>query len=123
MSMDLNREALQSKQVQDILNRKDIDVIVTAPAFANEVAAYLAYKANASYVQFITASFSMPNINFAVGDSYNPAYMPNPILGYTQQMSFLQRCANTALTTVYLVMRKFYILPQAEAILSEVYPN
>jgi len=123
MSLDLNKLALERDDVQKVLERKDIDVLISVPAFANEVSHYLAYRSNASIVTMLTASFSIPNINFAVGESYNPSYMPNPMLGYTQNMNFYQRCVNTAISAIYLVARKIYILPQAENLLSEVYKS
>ena len=123
MSMDLNKLALERDDVQKVLDRKDIDVLISVPAFANEVSHYLAHRSNASIVTMLTASFSIPNINFAVGESYNPSYMPNPMLGYTQNMNFYQRCVNTAVSAIYLVARKIYILPQAESLLSEVFKS
>ena len=120
--MDLNREALNSTKVKELLQKK-IDVMITIPAFGNEVAYYLAMKTNASLVPFITASNSFPNINFDMGDPYNPSYMPNPILGYTQKMTFGQRLINTLVTAAYLIVRQIYILPEAEKLLHEAFPE
>ena len=123
LSLVLNKQALLSKEIQDILTNKKIDVFITVPAFANELGYYLAKKVDASLVTFLTAPFGMTNINHAIGDSYNPSYMANPITGFTQEMTFPQRLVNTGLTVAYMAMRYFYIVPKSEAILREAYPN
>ena len=111
------------KEVQDILTNRKIDVLITVPAFANELSYYLAKKTDASLVIFLTAPFGMVNSNHAIGDPYNPAYMANPITGYTQQMTFPQRLINTGITVAYMALRYFYIVPKTEAILKQTYPN
>ena len=121
--MKLNQQALETKEAQDILTNGKIDVLITIPAFANELSYYLAKKTDASLVIFITTPFGLVNSNHAIGDPYNPAYMPNPITGYTQQMTFTQRLANTGITVAYMALRYFYIVPKTEAILRQTYPN
>ena len=123
ISMKLNQQALEMKEVQDILTNRKIDVLITVPAFANELSYYLAKKTDASLVIFLTAPFGMVNTNHAIGDPYNPAYMANPITGYTQQMTFPQRLINTGITVAYMALRYFYIVPKTEAILKQTYPN
>ena len=66
MSINLNRQALQNEDVQKILKNQKVDVIINFPAFANEVASYLALKTNATLVLMSAFSFSMPNINLHV---------------------------------------------------------
>ena len=123
ISMKLNQQALEMKEVQDVLTNRKIDVLITVPAFANELSYYLAKKTDASLVIFLTAPFGMVNSNHAIGDPYNPAYMANPITGYTQQMTFPQRLINTGITVAYMALRYFYIVPKTEAILRQTYPN
>ena len=81
LSVTNNEKALRLGPVQDILSQGQVDVVITVPVFANEAAALLAHKLDASLVQFVTAPFGFPNVNFQVGDSFNPSYMPNPITG------------------------------------------
>ena len=123
ISMKLNQQALETKEVQDILTNRKIDVFITVPAFANELGYYLAKKTDASLVIFLTAPFGMINSNHAIGDPSNPAYMPTPITGYTQKMTFTQRLVNTGVTVAYMALRYFYIVPKTEAILRQTYPN
>ena len=121
--MELNERALELEEVKDILENKKIDVLITVPAFANELSYYLAKKTDASLVIFLTGPFGMINSNHAIGDSYNPAYMANPITGYTSKMTFPQRMINTGITVAYMALRYFYIVPKTEAILRKTYPN
>ena len=123
MSINLNRQALQSEDVKKLIKHQKLDIIINFPAFANEVASFLAYHTNSTLVLMSAFSFSMPNINHAIGDSYNPSYMPNQMLGYTQKMDFFQRCINTLATFIFMAVRYLYVLPQAEKILSEVFPT
>ena len=81
LSVTNNEMALRLGPVQELLQQGRVDVVITVPVFANEAAALLAHKLDASLVQFVTAPFGFPNVNFAVGDSFNPSYMPNPITG------------------------------------------
>ena len=81
LSVTNNEKALRLGPVQDILSQGQVDVVISVPVFANEAAALLAHKLDASLVQFVTAPFGFPNVNFAVGDSFNPSYMPNPVTG------------------------------------------
>ena len=81
LSVTNNEMALRLGPVQELLQQGQVDVVITVPVFANEAAALLAHKLDASLVQFVTAPFGFPNVNFAVGDSFNPSYMPNPVTG------------------------------------------
>jgi len=81
LSVTNNEKALRLGPVQELLQQGQVDVVISVPVFANEAAALLAQKLDASLVQFVTAPFGFPNVNFAVGDSFNPSYMPNPITG------------------------------------------
>ena len=144
-----NREAILSPQVQELLDRGNIDVIIVKPQFGNEAGYYVGHKLNATLVFFTTFPYSQPELNWAVGDSHNPAFTPHMMLGLSQNMNFKERLINTAfresfellilifqnhillllltlkpsLSAFYLLMRKFYTLPKVEQMLSEVFPE
>jgi len=128
-SVDLTKKALWRDDVKKVLDEK-FDVIITLPFFANEVAYYLAHRTNSTLVQFVTAPFSMPTINYALGESYNPSFMPNallftflPSIEYSPNMGFFYRCINTIATTFMVLGREHFILPRLEEMLAEVYPD
>ena len=100
-----------------------MDVVISLPVFANEVGSYIAYKKNATLVPFMTAGYGFPNINWGMGDPYNPSYMPSPLTGFSQTMSFGQRIVNTGAVLAYILLRRFNAVPKIHAMLGEVFPG
>ena len=94
---------------------------MSLPVFANEVGSYIAYKKNATLVPFMTAGYGFPNINWGMGDPYNPSYMPSPLTGYSQTMSFGQRIVNTGAVLAYILLRRFNAVPKIHTMLEEVF--
>ena len=123
LSVESNREAFLHPAVQEIISHQSVDVVIVLPVLGNEAGYYLAQKKNASLALFLTVPYTTPELSWAIGDTYNPSYMPNPLLGYTQDMNFLQRLLNTAVNTAYLVFRRFYVHPKIYTVLNEVFPN
>ena len=100
-----------------------MDVVISLPVFANEVGSYIAYKKNATLVPFMTAGYGFPNINWGMGDPYNPAYMPSPLTGFSQTMSFGQRIVNTGAVLAYILLRRYNAVPKIHTMLEEVFPG
>ena len=63
LSLDSNRNAFLTKEIQDIIDQKNVDVVITTPIFGNEAVYYLNSKTNATLALFITAPFGMTWIN------------------------------------------------------------
>ena len=97
--MENNRDALLTPAVQDLLKtkREKIDVLIVMPSFGNEAGYYVAHKLNASLVLLTTVSYTLPELSWAVGDPYNPAFTPNIMLGFSQNMNFQALSANMTL--------------------------
>ena len=89
--MKNNKDALLNPAVQELLKRGNVDVVIVKPHFGNEAGYYVAHKLNASLVFFTTNPFSLPELNWAVGDPYNPAFTPHMMLGLSQNMNFKER--------------------------------
>ena len=124
VSIENNEHALTSPEVKDILDNKHVDVVVALPVFGNEAGYLVAQKKNASLVLFLTAPVSMPWSNWAVGDIYNPSFIPIAPTGYTQEMTFMQRMINTVVTIVFQFgVRDLYALPKVHSMLARVFPN
>ena len=124
ISVNNNRMALRTPQVKDLL--KDdikVDVVVTAPAFGNEAGYYIAHRKNASLVTFLPVPASGPHINWAIGDPFNPAYVPNVVLDFASHMSFKERCINTLVTIAISCTFSLYVRPKTEAMLREEFPG
>ena len=123
MSLDSNKAAFLSSEVQELLGREEFDVLITVPLLGNEASYYLAHKKNSSLALFVTAPFSFPYINWAMGDVYNPAYMPSPVTGFSQNMNFLQRVQNTLATAAFVLFRGLYANPKVMSLLAECFPG
>jgi len=123
LSVESNREAYLHPAVQDIITNQPVDVVIVLPVLGNEAGYYLAQKKNASLVLFLTVPYTMPELSWAIGDPYSPSYMPHPLLGFTQDMTFVQRALNTAISTASLLMRWFYVHPKIYSLVSQVFPG
>ena len=123
LSVDSNRAAYNHPAVQDIIKDKPVDVMIVLPILGNEAGYYLAEKKNASLVLFLTVPYTSPEYSWAVGEPFNPAYMPHPLLGYTQDMTFSQRTLNTAIQVVYQLFRRIYVHPQIYSTMEEIFPG
>ena len=123
MSVLNNRDALLSTAVQKLLQKGQIDVLMVMPNFGNEAGYYVAHKLNASLVFLTPVPYSLPELNWAVGDPYNPAFTPNIMLGFSQTMNFKERTINTVFTALYLFIRKFFSQPKVHQMLTEVFPD
>ena len=105
VSIEDNRNALRSRVVQEMFEAEKIDVLMTLPWFGNEASYFLAHKHNASLVIFMTSTFTTHFMSWAVGDPFNPAYVPSGMTGYSSRMTFSQRLANTLVTCLFYVVR------------------
>merc|ERR1719510_2663052 len=123
LSVDSNLAAYQHPAVKDIIKNKPVDVMIVLPILGNEAGYYLAEKKNASLVLFLTVPYTSPEYSWAVGEPFNPAYMPHPLLGYTQDMTFTQRTLNTGIQVVYQLFRRFYVHPQIYPMMKEIFPG
>ena len=123
LSVSSNRAAYDHPAVQDIIKNKPVDVMIVLPILGNEAGYYLAEKKNASLVLFLTVPYTSPEYSWAVGEPFNPAYMPHPLLGYTQDMTFTQRTLNTGIQVVYQLFRWLYVHPQIYPMMKEIFPG
>jgi len=123
LSVDSARTGFESEEVQNIIKNEEIDVVITFPMFGNEAVYALAHKKNASLVFFMTAPFSFPHINWGIGDTYNPSFMPIPITGFSQSMNFVERFMNTIATGMFILLRNFSALPKTQTMVDEVFPG
>ena len=119
-----NRNALNSPEFREILNNKPVDVVIVVPIFGNEAGYFIAHKKNASLVLFLTAPVSKPWTNWAVGDIFNPSFIPLAVPGYSQEMTFPQRIINTLATLVFKYgIRDLYTVPQIHSMLRAIFPD
>jgi len=124
VSMANNRYAFEMQEVKDLLKDEvKVDVVIVLPAFGNEAGYAVAHKKNASLVTMLPAPISVAPVNWAIGDISNPAYIPNPVLGYSYDMTFKERCINTLVTIAICAVGNLYVRPQTEAIIAKYFPG
>ena len=125
MCVNANEAALTHPDTRKYLSEgKTFDVLLTSPFFSMESGYFLANKFNSSLVLFGTSSASLPWLNWAGGNPFNPSYMPLGLLPYTQNMNFLQRLVNTIATVVFtFVIRDWYMLGNVDLLLHRVFPG
>jgi len=122
-SINSGVNALKHPEVVAMFAKNEIDVILTAPFFANEAAYFLAHKYNASLATLLTGIVAMPPTSWAVGDIYNPSFVPNGLLGLPPSMSFSQRFINTLATVGFYLLVNVYTRPNTEEMLREQFPE
>jgi glucuronosyltransferase len=59
-------------------------------------------------------------INDVVGTPFPLSYCPNPMLTYTDQMTFYERAENALFTTLWDIGNYLYYFPRQEAIMKSV---
>jgi len=124
-SLNSNRHALQTPELQKILFDESfkIDVVMPIPVLGNEIGNWIAHKKDASLVHFVSVPFLLPYMATAVGSPINPSYITTPFLPVSQHMNFLERLKNTLFTYMTLIGREFYLLPRIASVITDVFPN
>jgi len=118
-----NRAAFSHPEVQQLLkNQGSVDVVCVVP-FGNEPGYYFAEKMNATLALVWTGTQMVPWISWAVGDTFDPATQPMPLLGYTHPMTFPQRLVNTLATGAMALVNELYLRPKSHSLLVEMFPD
>ncbi|KRT82485.1 Glycosyltransferase [Oryctes borbonicus] len=114
--------AMHSRAMEEFLKSDSkYDIIIQTYAF-NEAYLGLAHHFDARVIGFIPFS-TMPQILSLTGNSAPYSYVPLPFLGYTDNMSFLQRTMNAVVGLFIHLLHDFYLLPKQEEILKERFPD
>ena len=118
-----NRAAFNHPEVQQLLKEgSGVDVVCVVP-FGNEPGYYFAKKMNATLALVWTGTQMVPWISWAMGDSFDPATQPMPLLGFTHPMTFVERVLNTLATGVMAAINEFYLRPKSHQLLAELFPD
>ncbi|KAI4468173.1 UDP-glucosyltransferase [Holotrichia oblita] len=88
----------------------------------NEAYLGLAHHFNTRVIGFLPFS-NFPHADDITGNTAPYSYVPIPFGGFTQNMNFFQRTANTLAATFMRLLHKFYLFPQQEEILKEYFPQ
>merc|ERR1712012_808525 len=118
-----NRAAFNHPEVQQLLKEgSGVDVVCVVP-FGNEPGYYFAKKMNATLALVWTGTQMVPWISWAMGDSFDPATQPMPLLGFTHPMTLVERVLNTLATGLMAGVNEFYLRPKSHQLLAELFPD
>lgn len=111
VGLSTTKHALESKNVRNFIDRKDLEFdLIFSEQFFQESFLAFAHKYKAPIVTISTLGyFDFMDRNMGMLTPW--AFVPHPILLYTDEMSFLQRCHNVAISLVDVVFRNLFYLP------------
>ncbi|KAF4519852.1 UDP-glycosyltransferase-09 [Ephemera danica] len=122
MGLETSENLFRVPEVQALLEDKRGFDLVIVETFMNEAVYGFADYFKAPLV--LVAPFGgFHFFNYGPGNPIPFSYVPNPVLGYSDRMSFTQRLTNTIFTLVWDLGNQFYYLPRQEAIRSKVFKN
>uniref|UniRef100_U5EXU4 Putative udp-glucuronosyltransferase n=1 Tax=Corethrella appendiculata TaxID=1370023 RepID=U5EXU4_9DIPT len=103
--------ALENPNVQQFIEREDLDFdLVISEQFFQESFLMFAHKYRAPIVTIGTLGYSdFMDRNMGLLTPWS--FVPHPILMYTSEMTFLQRCYNFIISVADFMLRKWYYLP------------
>ncbi|KAK7573831.1 hypothetical protein V9T40_011022 [Parthenolecanium corni] len=82
----------------------------------------LSYKLNAPYIG-VSSTMLYPWLSERMGTPDNPSYIPVPFTGFTSDMNFWQRTANTVAYLVSKLVYNYVSVPQSEAVARRIFGN
>ena len=113
-------DAYQNKMVQKhIKNETHFDLVLTL-GFLPDVGLYLAQHVFKSPICILFPGLRLPTISQAMGNTVNPAILPNPLLSYGPKMDFMQRVINTGMHALISGMSEYFFKPKIEEATKEL---
>jgi glucuronosyltransferase len=108
---------LQEEEVQKLIHATDLYFdLVIAEAFTNECFLGFVHKFKAPLIHLCTfAGFDY--MGHWVGNPNPYAYVPSPVLKFSDKMNFWERMINTIMGTSITLIRNHYYLPGQDAIM------
>ena len=125
-AFSINDNAMKDPMMKEMLNDPNtkFDIVIVQPFPGSEAGYYLAKRFNAPLAIYLTAQSNIPFVNTALGQPFNPSYMPLVANNFVAPMTFFQRVINTFTTFMFEhVIRKHVMLPNAYKILAKHFPN
>ncbi|KAB0795432.1 hypothetical protein PPYR_12271 [Photinus pyralis] len=91
-------------------------------AILNEAFRGFCYRFGAPCIGLSTVA---PNrwTNRQMGNPFNPAYVTELFLGYSDRMTFFQRLTNAVVITWEMLLNHFYVLPKHNELLQKYFPG
>ncbi|ETN60503.1 UDP-glucuronosyltransferase 2B28 [Anopheles darlingi] len=112
IGLSTTQYALENEQVQQFIEQDDTDYdVIVSEQFYQEAFLMFAHKYRAPIVTLCTLGHAN-HIDQAMGLVTPWSFVPHPVLMFTDDMSFSQRCYNFLISIADLVIRNLYYIPQ-----------
>lgn len=122
MQTHLVNLTMQSKAMKHLLESDNkYDVIIQAYAF-NEAYLGLAHHFNARVIGYITMSATQNAVSL-MGSSAPYSYVPQPLIGLTDNMNFFERTINTLIGIAFTLIHRYYLYPKQMQLLEQYFPD
>uniref|UniRef100_A0A1Y1NF76 UDP-glucuronosyltransferase n=1 Tax=Photinus pyralis TaxID=7054 RepID=A0A1Y1NF76_PHOPY len=113
---------LNLTEIQTLLSEDQHFDAVIIEQFVNEAFRGFCYRFGAPCIGLSTVA---PNrwTNRQMGNPFNPAYVTELFLGYSDRMTFFQRLTNAVVITWEMLLNHFYVLPKHNELLQKYFPG
>ncbi|XP_055638321.1 UDP-glycosyltransferase UGT5-like isoform X2 [Toxorhynchites rutilus septentrionalis] len=114
VGLSTTKYALENPNVQQFIEQDDSDFdLIISEQFFQEAFLMFAHKYRAPIVTIGTLGYS-DFMDRAMGLLTPWSFVPHPVLSYTTEMTFAQRCYNLLLSLADAVIRKYYYMPRQD---------
>ncbi|XP_044267725.1 UDP-glycosyltransferase UGT5-like isoform X1 [Tribolium madens] len=122
LMLEMSENTLQHSNVQGLINSDEKFDVVIVEQFNNEAHKAFASHFKAPLILFSTIGASSW-VNPLVGNSQPLAYVPEPLLSYSSEMTFNQRLINTIMYSIQQLCFHWYLVPQQNKLVKKYFPS
>lgn len=115
-------EILACQPLVELLDTADRYDLLLLEAYNGNTDIYmgLAHRLNVPYIG-VSSTMLYPWLSERMGTPDNPSYVPVPFTGYTAEMDFWQRTANTVVYLVSKLVYDYASIPRSEAVARRIF--
>ncbi|XP_067003541.2 UDP-glycosyltransferase UGT5 isoform X2 [Anabrus simplex] len=123
MGLSTCERALQVPDIQKLIHDQNLDFdVIIFENFISECFYGFVHKLKIPVIN-ISPNSALLAMGNPVGNTYNPSYMPDSMLGYKDHMTFKERIANTLITLLTSVGRRIMYLPRQDALIRKYFED
>lgn len=115
------RELFAHAEFRRIISERDADLFLI-DAFSNDFVFPVVDSTGIPFVTYCPAS-PVPMLLAAVGGTRDYASVPSSFTDFTDDMTFLERVANTVASESFGLFRRYFMQPQLDAVVQQEFPG
>lgn len=126
IAIEMNENALNHPIMKQLLEDPNttFDLVIVCKFMGGEPGYYLAHRWKAPTAIYVTAQSNLPFVSTAMGQPFNPAYNPLPVLPFLNPMTFLERVQNTLVSWIFEhVLINTIMMSRVNALLDKHFPG